>query len=398
MAGPLAGVKVLDLTSVFMGPLATMAMADIGADIIKVESLEGDMMRYIGPNKHRDMSALYLGLNSNKRSIALDLKHPEGRAALLKLVAGADVLLYNIRPASMARLDLGYEVVRAANPKIIYCGCYGFGEEGPYAGKPAYDDLIQGASGVGWLTEQMMGRPGYSAFALADHLTGMSVVYCVIAALYHREKTGEGQSIEVPMFESMTRAIMSHHLWGRQFEPPLSGPGYPRQLAPNRRPYKTKDGYLCTVIITDQHWSRFFNMAGCPEHIADPRFKDTASRANNVKVLYQLLEEILATRTLGEWMPLFEKSDIPALPMQSPEDLLVDPHLKAVGLFETIDHPTEGNLITMHEPTRWSGSVPDRERRHAPNLGEHTAEVLREAGIPQGEIDALLAHGAAAQK
>ncbi|MBM3346371.1 MAG: CoA transferase [Betaproteobacteria bacterium] len=398
MAGPLAGVKVLDLTTVFMGPLATMAMADIGADIIKVESLDGDMMRYIGPHKHRDMSALYLGLNSNKRSIALDLKHPEGRAALLKLVETADVLLYNIRPASMARLDLGYAAVRAANSKIIYCGCYGFGEEGPYAGKPAYDDLIQGASGVGWLTGQMMGKPGYSAFALADHLTGMSVVYCVIAALYHRARTGEGQSIEVPMFESMTRAIMSHHLWGRQFEPPLSGPGYPRQLASNRKPYSTKDGYLCTVIITDLHWSRFFTMAGCPEHIADPRFKDTSSRADNVEALYQLLEDILASRTLAEWMPLFEKNDIPALPMKSLDDLLDDPHLNAVGLFDRRVHPTEGPLVSLHEPTNWSASKPDRNRRHAPNLGEHTAEVLREAGMPQGEIDALLARGAAAQK
>lgn len=398
MAGPLAGVKVLDLTTVFMGPVATMAMADIGADIIKVEPPEGDMMRYIGPNRHRDMSALYLALNSNKRSIALDLKNPAGRAALLKLVETADVLLYNIRPASMARLGLGYEAVRAANPKIIYCGAYGFGEAGPYAGKPAYDDLIQGAAGVGWLTEQMMGKPGYSAFALADHLTGMSVIYCITAALYHREKTGEGQSIEVPMFESMTHALMSHHFWGRQFEPPLAGAGYPRQLAPNRKPYKTKDGYLCTVIITDQHWSRFFTMAGCPEHIADPRFKDTASRANNVKVLYQLLEDILATRTLDEWMPLFEKADIPALPMQSPESLLADPHLKAVGLFETIEHPTEGPLVTMHEPTTWSASKPDRKRRHAPNLGEHTVEVLRESGLPQAEIDALIQQGAAAQK
>jgi len=395
MAGPLAGVRVLDMSAVLMGPLATQVLADLGADVVKVEAKDGDITRSIGLGRHPDMCSLYLALNRNKRSIVLDLKKPAGRQALLKLAEGADVFMYNLRPKTMVRLGLSYEEVRVVNPRIIYCGAYGFGQLGPYAAKPAYDDLIQGMSGISYLISRMTGRPGYAPFALADHLVGTCAVHCVTAALYHRERTGEGQSVEVPMFETMAHAILTHHLYGRTFEPPLGDAGYVRQIAPNRRPYATEDGYLCILIVTDPQWRRFFDRVGQPELKTDPRFKDLASRTRNTGELYQVLEETLAARTTGEWLRIFEELDIPAMAMHTLDSLLADPHLNAVGFFRKVEHPTEGAVTSMAVPSRWSASVPEDHRLPAPRLGEHTVAILREAGYTEADIGALIAEGAA---
>ena len=266
---------------------------------------------------------------------------------------------------------------------------------GPYAAKPAYDDLIQGMSGISYLISRMTGRPGYAPFALADHLVGTCAVHCVTAALYHRERTGEGQSVEVPMFETMAHAILTHHLYGRTFEPPLGEAGYVRQIAPNRRPYATEDGYLCILIVTDLQWQRFFDMVGRPELKTDPRFKDLASRTRHTGELYQFLEETLATRTTGEWLRILHEQDIPAMAMHTLDSLLADPHLNAVGFLRKVEHPTEGSVTTMAVPSRWSASVPEDHRLPAPRLGEHTVAILREAGYAEADINALIAEGAA---
>ncbi|TAK68735.1 MAG: CoA transferase [Betaproteobacteria bacterium] len=395
MAGPLAGVRVLDMSAVLMGPLATQVLADLGADVVKVESKDGDITRSIGPGRHPDMCSLYLALNRNKRSIVLDLKKPAGRQALLKLAEGADVFMYNLRPQAMARLGLSYEEVRVVNPRIIYCGAYGFGQLGPYAAKPAYDDLIQGMSGISYLISRMTGKPGYAPFALADHLVGTYAVHCVTAALYHRERSGEGQSVEVPMFETMVHTILTHHLYGRTFEPPLGEAGYVRQIAPNRRPYATKDGYLCILIVTDTQWRRFFDEVGRSELKTDPRFKDLASRTRHTGELYQFLEETLATRTTEDWLQIFEELDIPAMAMHTLDSLLADPHLNAVGFLRKVEHPTEGAVTSMAVPSRWSASVPEDHRLPAPRLGEHTVAILRDAGYTEADISALIAAGAA---
>ncbi|MFM9981307.1 MAG: CaiB/BaiF CoA transferase family protein, partial [Burkholderiales bacterium] len=242
--GPLAGVKVIDLTSVMMGPYATMILGDYGADIIKVESPDGDVMRQAAPMKHAGMGALFLQANRNKRSIVLDLKNPAARDALLKLASDADVFVHNIRPAAIGRLGLGAETLLALNPRLVYASLHGFGETGPYAGRPAYDDLIQGLTALPALTGKMTGEPRYAPSVIADRIVGLNAVHAILAALLHRDRTGEGQSIEIPMFETMAGFVLGDHMGGRSFDPPIAPPGYPRLLAPDRRPYRTKDDYL----------------------------------------------------------------------------------------------------------------------------------------------------------
>jgi formyl-CoA transferase len=373
-----------------MGPYAAQILGDMGADICKVEPPEGDTLRGIGPARHKGMGPYFLNLNRNKRSLAIDLKKPTARDVLAALLRQADVLLYSFRPQAMARLGAAYDDVAAINPRIIYCGAFGFGQNGPYAARPAYDDLIQAAIGLPVIQARGLDEPTYVATAIADRAVGMMAASCVGAALYYRERTGQGQSIEVPMFELMTQFVMGDHLYGMTFEPPLAKAGYPRMLDRHRKPYKTKDGYLGVLVYNDKHWSRFFALAGRPEMATDPRYATIAGRTQNISFLYAFLAETFATKTTAEWVRLLAEADIPAAPLNTPEGLVDDPHMRATGFFELVDHPSEGKIRTMGIPHRWSRSKPEI-RQHAPRLGEHTVELLGEYGFPRREIDALLA-------
>lgn len=393
MAGPLEGLRIVDMTSVVMGPYATQIMGDLGADVIKVESGTGDTLRQNGPGRSPGMGPLFLTMDRSKRSIVLDLKKPEGLEAMLALVATADVFVFNLRPASMKRMGLEYEVVARANPRIIYCALNGFGEDGPYAGKAAYDDMIQGAASLPALAARATGEPRYAPSALADRITGMTGIYAVLAALYHREKTGQGQAIAVPMFERMVEFVLSDHLYGLTFDPPIGGAGYPRQLAPDRKPYKTKDGYVCAMPYLDKHWQSFFAMAGLHELQGDARFASLETRTQNIGRLYQILAEALLERTTAEWMALFDAADIPSMPLNTPESLLTDPHLEATKFFRMVDHPTEGRIRTMAVPISFSATPPEITRQ-APRLGEHGREVMKEVGYSEEAIEKLVSAGA----
>jgi crotonobetainyl-CoA:carnitine CoA-transferase CaiB-like acyl-CoA transferase len=395
-SGPLADVRIVDLTGVVMGPFAAQILADFGADVIKVESPEGDTVRYIGPSRSKGMGPMYLALNRNKRSIALDLRKPEALAALHRLIERADVLLFNLRPASMARLGLGYDEVSRINPRIIYCGCYGFGEGGRYAGKPALDDLIQGSVALPALVGRITGEPRYVPTNVCDRTTGLTAVYSVTAALYARERTGQGQSIEVPMFETMTQFVLSDHMFGRTFDPPLAEAGYVRLLSRDRRPLPTRDGFVCVLVYIDRHWKNFCDLIGRPDMLEDPRFLRMSDRTRNIDSLYAFVAEVIATRTTAEWIDALSLADIPVAPMHTPDSLMEDPHLADVGMFEWIDHPSEGRIRQMNVPGSWSRTSPSI-RRHAPLLGENTREVLRDAGYDAHEIERMLRTGAAAE-
>ena len=391
MPGPLIGVKVIDLTTVVMGPFATQILAELGADVIKIEPHEGDNMRHAGPMKSTGMGYMFLNLNRGKRGIVLDLKQPEGRQALMRLLPSTDVLIYNVRPQAMARLGLSYEAVREVNPRILYVGAYGYSQRGPYAAKAAYDDLIQGAAGVPWLASRNGAEaPRYAPVNLADRLTGLHAVYAVTGALFHRERTGEGQAVEVPMFESVAHFVLGDHSAGLTYDPPIADPGYARLLA--RRPYATRDGYICVLVYNDKQWNSFFDAIGRPEMMSDARYSSQANRAKHIAEIYDALADLLKTRTTAEWRALLEKADIPVSAMNSIEDVVHDPHLSASGFFAKERHPTEGDLLAPRTPTNWSESQPDAPRP-APRLGEHSREVLREAGYSESEISELARSG-----
>ena len=393
--GPLNGVRVLDLTSVVMGPYSTQILGDFGAEVIKVESLEGDNMRWVWPFRHPGMGHIFLNANRNKRSIALDLKTEGGREACLALAKRADVLVYNIRPQAMARLRLSYEDVRRENPKIIYVGCFGYSQRGPYAAKAAYDDLIQGAAGIPWLLKkQGADSPRYAPIIIADRSVGQQVASAVSAALYYREKSGKGQRIDVPMFEHLLPMVLGEHMGGYTFEPQLGEPGYARMLSPDRRPYGTKDGYVCALIYNDKQWKAFFDLIGRPEMLERPEFATYEARSQNYDKVYGFVSDEMKKRTTAEWLEGLERADIPVQRMNSLADIIADPHLAAIGYFCDVEHPTEGWIRSMSVPSEWSESKPGY-RRHAPRLGEHTREVLAEAGFASDRIEQLIAAGAA---
>lgn len=395
MPGPLAGIRVLDLTTVLVGPYCTQLLAEMGAEVTKVEAPEGDMVRLIGPERHRLMGGMFLTINRGKRSIALDLKRPEAVAALLRLARQADVLVTNIRPAAMARLGLDPATVRAANPRLVYAAILGFGQDGPYAPRPAYDDLMQGAALIAGLHARATGgEPRYAPVAMADRITGLMAANAINAALLHRERTGEGQLVEVPMFETMVSFVLGDHLTGKTFDPPLDGGGYQRHLSPDRKPYRTSDGHVCTMIYNDRQWRNFCRAVGWPDLVAtDPRFASHATRTRHIDEILAMLSELFLTRTTAEWMRLLEEADCPVTPVHTLETIFDDPHLVATGFFGQEEHPTEGPVVRMASPMRFHGS-PAAPPRPAPNLGEHGAEILREAGFAEAEIAALRESGA----
>ncbi|MBI4190012.1 MAG: CoA transferase [Betaproteobacteria bacterium] len=381
------------MTTVLMGPYATLILADLGADIIKIESPEGDVSRQSTPARSPKMGHAFLNCNRNKRSVVLDLKHPGGRSALLKLAERADALIYSVRPQAMTRLKLGYDDFKAVNPQIIYIGAVGFSQRGRYSGRPAYDDVIQGMAGVPWMAARASGQaPRYAPNAYADRVSSLHVALAVVGALYHRKCTGHGQSVEVPMFENLVHLLLGEHLEGETFIPARGPMGHPRALSPERRPYRTKDGFLCTLVYNDKQWRAFFKMIGQPERFEDPRFSSQVNRIKNIDAVYGFLSEILQTRTTEEWTKLFMENDLPVGPMNSLEDVLNDPHLADVGYFTPIVHPTEGSLRAMYYPTEFS-EAPVTSRYPAPRLGQHTVELLAEAGYEQSRIDELIVDG-----
>jgi crotonobetainyl-CoA:carnitine CoA-transferase CaiB-like acyl-CoA transferase len=392
VSGPLDGIRVIDLTTVVLGPYATQILGDLGADVIKVEPREGDNMRHSAPMKHAGMGHIFLHLNRNKRSIVLDLKQAAGRDAMLRLCATADVLIYNVRPQAMARLKLTYDDVRAVNPKIIYVGAYGFSQNGPYAAKPAYDDLIQGMVALPSVIEQAgADRPRFVPSTVADRITGLNAVNAVTTALFHRERSGRGQAVEVPMFECLAQFVLSDHMGGKTFEPPLGPMGYPRLLAEHRNPYATSDGYLCLLLYNDKQWRNFFRIIGQQEMFEnDQRFSTQANRSRHFAEGYAFVAAQIKTRTSAEWLRVLTDADIPVMPLNSLEDLLADPHLNETGFISMTEHPSEGALRSMGVPSQWSESVMDAPRP-APRLGEHSVAILREAGYADGEIDAMIA-------
>jgi crotonobetainyl-CoA:carnitine CoA-transferase CaiB-like acyl-CoA transferase len=378
---PLQGIRVIDLSAVVLGPYASQNLADYGADVIKVEPPEGDSTRHTGPSTEVGMGAIFLGVNRGKRSIVLDLKRPAAREALLRLVDTADVLMHSIRPQKLAAIGLDPQALMARNPRLVYVGLHGFGEAGPYRGRPAYDDIIQGMSGSAALMERQTGQPQYFPTIAADKTCGLVATHAILAALFARERTGQGSYVEVPMFETMAAFNLVEHWYGHHFDPPQAGCGYPRLFAPHRKPYRTTDGFLCVMPYTDAHWRRFFTEAGRADAAADARFASMAERTHNIDALYRLAAEILATRSTADWVQTCERLEIPAARVNRLEDLEQDPHLQATGFFRTIEDPAMGTLRFPGPPMRI-----DRQPlpvRMAPRLGEHTAELLREIGAVQ---------------
>jgi crotonobetainyl-CoA:carnitine CoA-transferase CaiB-like acyl-CoA transferase len=396
MSGALSGLRILDLTSVLMGPYATQLMADMGADVIKIESPSGDTVRGIGPMRNARMGSNFLHVNRNKRSLVLDLKKPAGLDAFFKLVATADVVVYNIRPQAMLRLGIDYEGLKAINPRIIYAGLYGYGEKGPYAGKPAYDDLIQGISAVPSLMSQASGgEPRYVPLTLADRTVGLMACNAILAAVVSRYQTGVGQAVEVPMFETLAQYVLGEHMAGASYEPPLGPTGYARLLVKERRPYPTRTGYLCVLIYTDRHWEKFLELIGQGALFSqDPRFASIGARTLHINDLYAMVAQALATDTTEAWMARLNQADIPCMPMHDIDSLLQDPHLLAVGMLQQVEHPSEGKMLEIGVPVRFSGTPNLVQQKPAPRLGQHSEQILREAGLDGQAIQALVLAGA----
>lgn len=394
MGGPLEGIKIVDLTSVVFGPYATRTLGEMGADIIKVESPDGDTLRGVEPARSTGMGANFLNVNRNKRSLVLDLKKPEARQALLSVVASADVFVHSLRPKAIEKLALTYADLKTANEQLVYCNAWGFGKGGPYADVPAYDDIIQAMAGIADLNAMTGGEPAYASQIVADKTSSLMLISAITAALLYRERSGEGQEIEVPMFETMVSYSLVEHLNGEVFAPPESPMGYDRVLSPHRRPYATADGHIAVLPYTTKQWRAFFAAADRPEMFDDPRIVDPSQRSRSINDLYEMVAEIMPAHTTIEWMALFEKADIPAMPVTRLQDLQDDPQLKQQDFFVEYDHPTQGRLRATTPPIRFSKSPAETLRRHPPDLGEHSREVLSEAGLGDAEIDALIGMGA----
>ncbi len=391
-AGPLLGVRVLDLTTVMLGPFATQILGEMGADVIKLEGPGGDITRRTGVGKSPGMSASHMLKGRNKRSIVLDLKRPEALGPLRRLVESADVFVHNIRPKAAKRLSIDYGTIANWKSNIVYAAATGFGEEGPYADRPAYDDLIQGVSGLAALSGEVDGIPRYAPSVLADKTVGLYLINAISLALFHRERTGEGQRIHVPMYETFTSFIMNEHMQGHTFEPPVGPAGYQRLLTPHRRPYQTADGYVCVLPYNDKHWNTFFALTGRPELGNDARFSDQASRSKNIDALYAVVANLMTSRTSTEWLEALSAADIPVMPMNTPEDLFRCPHLDSVEMFPVVDHPTEGSIRHIKVPVSFS-KTPGGYYRHPEHLGQSTEAVLSDVGYSSADISDLLEAG-----
>ena len=371
-AGPLVGMKVVDLTAMVFGPYATQVMADLGADVIKVEPPAGDVMRYVNAGPRADMSGVFTNINRGKRSIVLDLREEADRTVLHRLIADADVFIHAMRHKAITRLGLDYEAVRAIRPDIVYTNCYGYGRRGPDGDKPTYDDTIQAECGIPHLQSLMNGEPGFAATIMADKIAGLTALYATIAALFHRERTGEGQEVEVAMFETMASFMLVEHASGKLFDPPLGPAHYHRAVSPNRRPYKTQDGHIAALVYNDKQWDAFVR-AVRPEW-ASEEFDTLAKRAAQIDRVYGLLGETFATRTTGEWLDLLGQLQVPAAPIKSTDELFDDPHLNAVAFFQTVE--SDYGAIRYPGVPTWFSQTPGRIAAPTPHLNEH-GDALR---------------------
>lgn len=393
MLNLLGDVRVIELGHILMAPYATQFLGDMGADIVKVEALSGDLYRTVGLGRHDGMSAQWMAANRNKRSIALDLKAEEGRATLAEMIAAADVLVHNMRPPAIARLGLGYDAVRAMNPRIVYCAAIGYGRDGPYADYPAFDDLVQARSGVADLNGRIRGRPTFVPVAIADMTVGLMVGQAMLAGVHRQRATGEGCYIETPMFEAMAGVAMNQHLNGHAFRPHIGGLGYARVTSPFRHPAPTADGYIAHGVYRHDQWRAFLEKVGREDVLAGPLMTDAKTMMRSIGELYELAaNEIFPRRTTGDWAALLGALDIPFAPVTTLEELEEDPHLKAVGLFERIEHPSEGPMTQVRAPFR-ARDVDEAPDRPAPRLGENGAEVLRDFGFDEARIASLEAAG-----
>ena len=394
MSGPLAGLRVLDLSSVVVGPVCGGVLAEQGAEVIKLEGPDGDLLRRLGgKGRTPGMSGKFLNFNRGKRSLGLDLKKPRAVDAIRRIASTCDVVMTNIRPDALARLGIDGTTLRAASPRLIHCQIVGFGMKGPYAGRPAYDTVIQGVAGVAGCFEASTGEPRFVPMVMADHIVGLIAAQMIGFALYRREKTGIGESIEVPMFENMAAFVMMQHMGAMTFVPPLGPPGDHRVLSPEARPLKTKDGYICVSANTDGQAHAFFDAVGRPELKTDPRFATVAGRTANTQAYFALRATALQGRTSAEWLADFDRLDVPAMPYNTLDSLLTDPHLQAVGMVQPDTHPTEGETLAIGVPNTLSGGMAPRGRP-APRLGEDTRAVLRDSGFSEAEIAALHEAGA----
>ena len=376
-AGPLSGVRVIDLTSMVFGPYATQIMADMGADVIKVEPPSGDATRYISVGPTPDLAGVFVNVNRGKRSIVLDLQSDDGKAALRALLEQADVFIHSMRSKAIARLGFDYAGVKALNPSIVYTNCYGYGREGPEGDLPAYDDTIQAECGLTAVQQMLTGEANYVGTIVADKVAGLTALYATMMALFHRERTGEGQEVEIGMFETMASFMLVEHANGAMFDPPLGPAHYPRVVAANRKPYRTKDGYVSALIYNDKHWSLFVE-AVKPAWV-DDQMATLGQRAKQIDRVYGLLAQTFLERTTQEWLDLLRELGVPAAPLRTPDELFDNPHLNAVGFFETVDSP-RGKIRFPGVPTTFS-ATPGWVRGPAPELGEHTNEVREEFGL-----------------
>ncbi|WP_083884401.1 CaiB/BaiF CoA transferase family protein [Nocardia higoensis] len=378
-AGPLSGIRVIDLTAMVMGPYCTQIMADMGAEVIKIEPPGGDDTRYISVGPEPGMSGVFANVNRGKRSVLLDLRTEEGADALRSLIVDADVFVHSMRAAAIDRLGFGYETVASLNPSIVYTNCYGYGRRGPYADLPAYDDTVQAECGIPFAQEKLTGAPGFAGTIIADKVAGMTALYATTMALFHRERTGEGQEVEVAMFETMAAFMLVEHANGALFDPPLGPAGYPRALTANRRPYRTSDGCLAALVYNDKQWNAFVEAVHPPW--AGPEFATLAQRAARIDTVYAHLAETFAQRTTAEWLHLLRELQIPAAPVRSLDELFDNPHLEAVGFFQTVDTPN--GPVRFPGPPAWFSRTPGRVRGPAPRLGADTGEVLAGSVVPQ---------------
>lgn len=395
---PLEGMRIIDMSSVVMGPFATQILGDLGADVIKVEPHNGDTTRHVTPMRNENMGWVFLHANRNKRSLVLDLKDSEGKAAFLKLIESVDALVTNVRPRGLDRLGLGWEELRKINSRLIVVNLVGYGGGGPYDGRPTYEDLIQGVISLpSLLVKAGSEEPHYVPLAMSDRAVGMSSAVALLAAMIHREKSGRGQQIEVPMFETMAQWVLGDHMGGKTFEPPLGPAGYKRTLTKERRPYQTKDGRICSIIYTDKHWKSFMEMIGEGETFRnDPRFANIGIRTDHAHDLYAYVSRAMLKRTSAEWVEALLDADIPVTPLHDLDTLMEDEHLTAVNYLPVVEHPSEGMVREIRVPSTWSETQPS-VRRQPPRLGEHSVEVLREAGLSDQQIEALVDRGVTLQ-
>jgi len=384
MAGALMGIRVLDLTSVVMGPMATQILGDLGADVITVESARGETNRAMGPGPHSALSGTSLNLLRSKRNIALDLTHPDGHDVFMRLAATCDVFVTNLRPSSLGRLRLTYDEVRHARPDVIYCQAHGFPTDTDRANDPAYDDIIQSATGVADAARRAYGEPRLVPILVADKVAGLTIVYAVLAALFHRERSGEGQHIEVPMTQAMTAFMLVEHGAGGVSQPPTGPAGYQRILTPERRPQRTADGWINVLPYSRQQYDTLFAAGGREDLLGDARYADGRARIANSDFLYQQVRAILVQRTTGEWLAFCRDNEIPATPVVTLEELLAEQPV--------MTHPLAGNYRHIRPAARLA-ATPMRASRPAPLPGQHNHEVLKEVGYSDDDIDDLLTRG-----